>query len=171
MIKRLFALRWTIVYVLLIPLVNWAFSWTPLYALPDGSLWSPFSIAVGLVLVFRDFAQREIGHFIFFPLLIGVGISFLMAPPEIALASGIAFFTSEIIDWALYSFTKKPLSQRVLISSLASAPVDTVIYLTGASMAIPGIFTWWTLGSMVASKLSGALVVFYLIRRREQKTV
>lgn len=162
-------LRWTITYTLLIPLVNWAFSWTPLFELPDGSMWSPFSIVVGLILVFRDFAQREIGHFVFLPLLIGVGISFFMAPPEIAMAGGIAFFASEVIDWAIYTFTKRPLSQRVLLSSFAAVPVDTVVFLSGANMAIPGIFTWWTFASMVVSKLSGAFVVYYLIRRREQK--
>ncbi len=164
---RIFKIKWTLVYVLLIPLVNWAFSWTPLYALPDGGMWSPFSLVVGLVLVFRDFAQREIGHYIFVPLLVGVAISFAMAPPEIAMASGIAFLFSEAVDWAVYSFTKKPLSQRVMISSLAGAPVDSIIYLTGANMAFPGLFSWWTLGTMIVSKLAGAYFVSVMLRRRE----
>ncbi|MDX2112488.1 MAG: VUT family protein [Alphaproteobacteria bacterium] len=160
--------RFTLLYLLLIPLVNWAFSWTPLVALPDGGMWSPFSIAVGLILVVRDFAQREIGQYIFIPLIIGVAISFLMAPPEIAAASGIAFFVSELVDWALYTFTKKPLSTRVMISSLASAPVDSIIYLSGANMAIPGLFSWWTLGTMIISKLLGAYVVYRILRKKEQ---
>jgi uncharacterized PurR-regulated membrane protein YhhQ (DUF165 family) len=162
--------RYTLLYVLLIPLVNWAFSWTPLVALPDGGMWSPFSIVVGLVLVVRDFAQREIGQYIFIPLLLGVAISFAMAPPEIAAASGIAFFVSELVDWALYTFTKKPLSTRVMISSLASAPVDSIIYLTGANMAIQGLFSWWTLGTMIASKLLGAYVVYRMLRKRESQS-
>jgi len=160
--------RWTLLYLLLIPFVNWAFSWTPLVELPDGGMWSPFSIAVGLVLVFRDFAQREIGQYIFIPLIIGVAISFAMAPPEIAAASGAAFLVSELVDWALYTFSKKPLSARVMISSLASAPVDSIIYLTGANAAIPGLFSWWTLATMIASKLLGAYVVYVMLRRRER---
>jgi uncharacterized PurR-regulated membrane protein YhhQ (DUF165 family) len=160
--------RWTLAYLLLIPLVNWAFSWTPLVELPDGGMWSPFSLVVGLVLVFRDFAQREIGHYIFVPLLLGVGISYLMAPPAIATASGIAFLVSEAVDWALYTFTKKPLSTRVMLSSLAGAPVDSIIYLTGANMAIPGLFSWWTLATMIASKLLGAYVVYRMLKRREK---
>ncbi len=158
--------RFTLLYLLLIPFVNWAFSWTPLVALPDGGMWSPFSIAVGLILVVRDFAQREIGQYIFIPLLIGVAISFAMAPAEIAAASGIAFLVSELVDWALYTFTKKPLSTRVMVSSLASAPVDSIIYLSGANMAIPGLFSWWTLGTMIASKLLGAYVVYVMLKRR-----
>lgn len=160
-------IKWTLVYILLIPLVNWAFSWTPLYELPDGGMWSPFSLVVGLVLVFRDFAQREIGHYIFIPLLIGVAISFAMAPPQIAMASGVAFLVSEAVDWAMYTFTKKPLSTRVMLSSLAGAPVDSIIYLTGANMAFPGLFSWWTLATMIASKLAGAYFVYRILRRRE----
>jgi queuosine precursor transporter len=167
--RVLFKHKWTLVYLLLIPLVNWAFSWTPLFELPDGGMWSPFSLVVGLVLVFRDFAQREIGHYIFVPLLIGVAISYLMAPPEIATASGIAFLVSELVDWAVYSFTRKPLSQRVMISSLAGAPVDSIIYLTGANMAFPGLFSWWTLATMIASKLIGAYVVYLMLKRQELK--
>lgn len=163
----LFRLRWTFLYILLIPLVNWAFSWTPLYTLPDGGKWSPFSLVVGLVLVFRDFAQREVGHYIVVPLMIGVAISFAMAPPQIALASAAAFLVSEAVDWAIYSFTKKPLSARVMLSSLAGAPVDSIIYLTGANMAFPGLFSWWTLATMIASKLLGAYVVYKVIKRKE----
>jgi len=165
---NLLKLRWTYLYIILIPLVNWAFSWTPLFELPDGGMWSPFSLVVGLILILRDFAQREIGHYIFVPLIIGVAISFVMAPPQIALASGIAFFVSELADWAVYTFTGKPLSQRVLISSAVGVPIDSVIYLTGASAVVPGIFTGWMLGSMIASKMAGAVVVFMILRKRER---
>lgn len=167
---KLLHFKWTLVYIALIPLVNWAFSWTPLWKLPDGGDWSPFSIVVGLILVFRDFAQREIGHFIFVPLCIGVAISFFMAPPAIALASAVAFLFSEAVDWAIYTFTNKPLSSRVMISSIAGAPVDSIIYLTGANMAIAGLFSWWTLGTMIASKLAGAYVIYVMIRKRERQS-
>lgn len=169
--RSLLKIKWTLIYIALIPLVNWAFSWTPLYDLPDGGQWSPFSIVVGLVLVFRDFAQREIGHFIFLPLVIGVAISFTMAPPQIAAASAIAFLFSEAVDWAMFTFTKKPLSARVMISSIAGAPVDSIIYLTGANMAFPGLFSWWTLGTMIASKLIGAYVVYRMLKKREAATL
>jgi queuosine precursor transporter len=163
--------RWTLVYILLIPLVNWAFSWTPLFALPDGGKWSPFSLVVGLILVFRDFAQQEIGHFIFMPLAVGVAISFAMAPPQIALASGVAFLFGESVDWLIFTITKKPLSGRILYSCAASVPVDSVIYLTGANHVIPGLFTWWMLGTMIVSKMVGAVVVFYMIRNRERRSI
>jgi hypothetical protein len=171
MLSRLLKFRWTLIYIILIPLVNWAFSWTPLFELPDGGKWSPFSLVVGLILVFRDFAQQEIGHFIFLPLAIGVGISFVMAPPQIALASGVAFLFGEGVDWLIFTFTHAPLSKRVLYSSFASVPVDSVIYLTGANQVVPGLFTWWMLGTMVVSKMVGAIAVYFLIKKREVVTI
>jgi uncharacterized PurR-regulated membrane protein YhhQ (DUF165 family) len=169
MLARLLKFRWTLLYIILIPFVNWAFSWTPIIDLPDGGKWSPFSLVVGLILVFRDFAQQEVGHFIFLPLAIGVAISFEMAPPQIAMASGIAFLFGEGVDWLIFTFTKAELSKRVLYSSFASVPVDSVIYLSGANQVMPGIFTWWMFSTMVISKMVGAVAVYYLIRQREIK--
>jgi hypothetical protein len=168
---KLYKIKWTLVYLLLIPLVNWAFSWTPIVYLPDGGKWSPFSIVVGLILVFRDLAQREIGHYIFIPLMIGTTISYAMAPAAIASASCLAFFASEFIDWLIFTITKKPLSKRILLSTFAAIPVDSVIFLTGADIAIPGIFSWWTLGTMIASKLGGCYVVYLMLKRRERNII
>lgn len=170
MIKKpihLLRLRWVYVYIILLPVINWAHVHTPLFEI-YGGVWSPMSIITGLILVFRDFAQREIGHWIFVPLLIGVALSYAMAGPEIALASGAAFLVSELVDWAVYSFTKKPLSSRILISSIAAAPVDTAVFLFGANMIVPGILAWSTLLTSIASKLLGAYVVYRIVKRREE---
>lgn len=171
-VKQLFLLfgrhKFSFLYLALIPLVNWAFGNTPIFTLPDGGKWSPFSIVVGLILVVRDFAQREIGHWVFVPLIIGVVISYFMAPPIIAIASAAAFLVSESIDWLIFTFTRAPLSRRVLMSSVIGSIADSLIYLSGAQMVIPGIFSWWTLGAMLVSKFSGALVVFTMLRRRER---
>lgn len=168
-ISSLLSLRWVYVYVLLIPLVNWSFAHVPTVALPAGGLWSPMAVVTGLVLVFRDFAQREVGHYIFIPLLIGLAVSYAMAPAAIATASAAAFAISELVDWAIYSFSKKPLSQRVLISSAASAPLDSAVFWYGASMVTPGVFHWGTVLTAIASKMLGAVVVYYVLKRREAK--
>ena len=156
-------------YVVLIPLVNWSFAHVPTLAIPGGGLWSPMAIVTGLILVFRDFAQREVGHYIFIPLLIGLAISYAMAPAAIALASSAAFAISELVDWAIYSFTKKPLSKRVLISSAVSAPLDTAIFWYGANMVEPGVFHWATLATAIASKMAGALLVYAILKQRESR--
>lgn len=168
MLASFLRMRWTLVYVLLIPLVNWSFAHVPTVAMPDGGAWSPMAIVTGLILVVRDFAQREVGHWIFIPLLIGVAISFGMAPPQIALASAAAFAISELVDWFIFTVSKRPLSQRVLISSALSAPLDSAAFWWLASLAVPGVFTWSTVLTAIASKLAGTYVVYAILKRRER---
>lgn len=157
--------KMTALYVALIVLVNYAFTVVPLVKLPDGTMWPPVSLLVGFVFVARDFAQREIGHKVLLAMLVGVAISYVMADPFIATASAAAFLVSELVDWAVYSFTKRPLSQRVLFSSVFGAPVDSAVFLGGIGLLSPvGVV------AMTASKLVGAFVVWWMIRRRESVT-
>lgn len=156
-------LKFTGLYIALIVAVNYAFSVIPLVKLPDGTMWPPVALAVGLVFVARDFAQREIGHKVLLAMLVGVAISYVMADPFVATASAAAFLVSELVDWAVYTFTKRPLSQRVFLSSLFGAPVDSVVFL-----GIIGILSPVGAVAMTISKLFGAAIVWWLIRRREQ---
>lgn len=155
--------KYTALYIVLIVAVNYAFTVVPLVRLPGGAMWPPVALVVGLVFVARDFAQREIGHRVLLAMLAGLVISYFMADPFVATASAVAFLVSELIDWAVFSFTKRPLSQRVLYSSLFGAPVDSAIFL-----GIVGILSPLGALAMTASKLLGALIVWWLIRRREK---
>jgi uncharacterized PurR-regulated membrane protein YhhQ (DUF165 family) len=149
-------------YVFSVVLVNWLFAVVPPVILPGGEVWPPVSLAVGFVFIIRDYAQRAVGHKVLFAMLAGAGISYFMAGPEIAFASAAAFLVSEMLDWAMYTYTGRPFSQRILLSSLASTPVDSAVFLLCINMAGVG-----TLCIMTLSKLVGALVVFFLVRRRE----
>ncbi len=158
--------KFTALYVALIVAVNYAFTVVPLVKLPDGTMWPPVSLLVGFVFVARDFAQREIGHKVLLAMLVGVAISYFMANPFVATASAAAFLISELVDWAVYSFTKRPLSQRILYSSLLGAPVDSAVFLGGIGLLSPvGV------GAMTASKLVGAFLVWWMIRRRESQAL
>lgn len=160
---------WVYVYVALVPFVNWSFAHVPTVPMPDGGAWSPLAIVTGLILVVRDFAQREVGHAIFIPLMLGIAISFAMAPPAIALASAAAFAISETVDWAVYTLSKKPLSQRVMLSSLIGAPIDSAAFWLLASLSVPGVFTWSTVLTAIVSKWLGAYIVYLALRRRESR--
>jgi uncharacterized PurR-regulated membrane protein YhhQ (DUF165 family) len=89
---------------------------------------------------------------------IGAGLSYLMADPFVALASVLAFSISESVDWGIFSFTDKPLKQRILLSSLIGTPVDSAIF-----MLMLGFFSWYGLAIMFASKMVGAVIVWYLM--------
>lgn len=156
--------RFTALYIALIVAVNYGFTVVPLMELPGGVMWPPMSLVVGFVFIVRDFAQREIGHKILFAMAAGVALSYVMADPFVAMWSAVAFLVSELADWAVYSFTKRPMSERVIYSSFISAPLDSAVFLIGL-----GIATGAGIATMSASKLLGAFVVWYLIRRREQK--
>ncbi len=152
-----------ITYVALIAGVNWAFAVIPPVELPGGDLWSPVALIVGFVFVVRDFAQRAIGHKVLLAMLAGCVISWWMATPALALASAGAFAIGELADGSLYTFTKKPFSQRILYSSILGAPLDSIFFLSFIGIASP-----LSIGIMSASKLFGAFIVFWLVRRREQ---
>lgn len=155
---------YAILYVSCIVLVNWLFAMVPPIALPGGEVWPPASLVVGFVFVIRDYAQRAIGHKVLLAMAAGAGISYFMAGPEIAFASMAGFLAGEMLDWAMYTYTGRPFSQRILLSSLVGTPVDSAVFLALIGMASVG-----TIAIMTLSKLVGALIVFYLVRRRERE--
>lgn len=195
---------WALIYVVLIPFLNWSFgiiSEFPLFctqAMVDAAVAAgkgpcldpvfgvsemfdkgmslhPMTMVTGMVFVVRDFVQREMGHRVLILMAIAVAWSFFYAWPVIALASGIAFAISEGVDWLLFTFTKYRLSTRILLSSAVAAPVDTTVFLYGADLAKqmelgmdPGNSLHWVNWVVfILGKMVGAVIVSYLIRRRE----
>lgn len=162
---------WGAAYVGLMPLINWSFSAVPTWIIPSalgGGQFQPLAIVTGLVLVVRDFAQRELGHWIWGAMIVGLLLSTLTSWITVVVASGLAFLISETVDWAVYTFYKRPLSQRIMVSSLASAPLDQLVFIGLASLVVPGIFAWGTILTGIASKLLGAWAVSLIVARQER---
>lgn len=149
-----------LLYVASVVAVNIGFSYVPLIP-TDFGLLSPMAFVVGAVFVIRDFAQRQSGHYVLVAMVVATIASFLMADPFVATASAAAFLTSEVADYLLYTFTKKPFHQRVLISSIVSTPIDTAVFLLGIQN-----FTVGTFVLMVLSKLVAAIIIFVTYRVR-----
>jgi len=152
---------WTAIYIALIVAVNYGFSIVPLVPMPGGDMWPPMSLVVGLIFVARDFAQREIGHKVIIAMLIAGGLSYVMASPFIAIASITAFLISEFADWGIYSFTGKKFHERVLWSSVIGTPLDSIVFL-----ALIGHLSVIGVIAMTASKMLGAVVVWWMLKRR-----
>lgn len=175
---------WAVIYVLLIPFLNWSFGVISEFPIVEPGIMNkqginlhPMTIVTGLVFVVRDFAQREMGHRILLVMGMAIAWSFYYSWPVIALASGIAFAISETVDWLLFTFTKYKLSTRVLLSSALAAPIDTTVFLYGADLARqmelgdpPGnmlhIANWIV---FVIGKMVGAVVISAMIRQRENQ--
>ena len=151
---------WTIAYVALIVLINIGFSIVPLVPV-FGEMFPPLSLAVGLIFVARDFAQREIGHKVIGAMILAGFLSWLMADPFVALASVTAFLISESADWGIYTWTRKPFADRILISSIVSTPLDSGVFL-----AMIGHFSILNTILMTVAKMAGALVVWWMLKRQ-----
>ncbi|MEZ5995338.1 MAG: VUT family protein [Hyphomonadaceae bacterium] len=165
--------RWSAAYVGLMPFINWSFAAVPTTPIPDwlgGGQLQPLAIVTGLVLVVRDFAQRELKHWIWGAMIVGLILSSLTSWITVVVASGLAFLISETVDWAVYTFINRPLSQRIMLSSLASAPLDQVVFIGLASLVVPGIFAWGTILTGIASKLIGAWVVSKVVAAQEHRS-
>lgn len=163
--------KYTLIYILLIPFINWSFTWAPMVNLPGlvGWAFNPVTIVTGLVLVVRDFAQREIGHEVLIAMALALFLTFVTSGGALALASGAAFLISELVDYALFTFTKYKLSTRVLLSSAIAAPLDTTAFLFGASFIRDAQFTLPNVVMSVGGKMVGAIVIWWLIKQRLER--
>jgi len=115
-------IKYTLIYIFLIPFINWSFTWAPMVALPGLAEWAfnPVTVVTGLVLVARDFAQREIGH-------------------EVLIAMALAL----VLTW----------------------------FTSGGELALArdGQFTLPNIVTSVGGKMIGALIIWWLIRRRLER--
>lgn len=127
-LNRLLDYKSSMAYVVLILCLNIAYSYFPVIYWHHEAL-SSADVLAGTVYLMRDFAQRELNHYVIIAMLIAAVLSYLLASPLIALASVTAFMIGEFIDWALFTFTRRNLSSRLLISSCISVPLDTIVFL------------------------------------------
>ena len=154
---------WVALYVVAIVAVNWMFTAIAPWSTPLGDLYLA-NVVVGFIFVLRDYAQREVGHYILFATALAGVLTWFMVDPAIAAASITAFILSETADWGVYSFLRRPLSQRILISSMIAVPLDTLAFQYLAGYLTPAAFA-----TEIVSKAFGVVIVWYLLRARDRK--
>lgn len=154
----------SISYIAFIVLINSGFVYLPAWTLFSQRI-SVADAFVGLIYIVRDFAQREMQHYVFIAMLIGAFLSFILASPSVAIASVSAFLVGEIIDWAVYTFTRRPLSSRLLWSACLSAPLDTAVFLYFTNRVSVAEFFVMTLG-----KIIGVFLLWAIWRLRAKST-
>jgi uncharacterized PurR-regulated membrane protein YhhQ (DUF165 family) len=125
--NKVLSIKATLCYIAFIIIVNSTYIYFPFVTIAH----APFStgdMLVGAIYIFRDFAQREIRHYVILAMILGVVISYCFADKSMAVASVCAFTVAETIDWLIFTFTGKPLSQRLILSSTLSAPADSFVF-------------------------------------------
>jgi uncharacterized PurR-regulated membrane protein YhhQ (DUF165 family) len=163
MMSRTTAAAWVFAYIASIVAVNQLYVVLPMVPTPLGEVsWA--NLIVGSVFVLRDYAQRSVGHYVLLATLVAGILTWYMVDPALAVASIIAFTLSEMTDWAVYSFTRRPIQQRIILSSLFSVPVDTVAFLYLIDFLNPASFTVECI-----SKAFGVAMVWFVLRQATRK--
>lgn len=173
--RSLLKIKFTLLYLVSIVAVSGLFVHYPLLiSIAPEVDFTPWAVLVGAWFVLRDYSQREIGHWVFIPMAIGVVVCALFSP-ALALASASASVAAEMTDWAIYTFLKRPFYQRVIISSLFSVVVDTIVFFGAFDwfQVIPGvtIFNWPTIAVGCISKAVACVVVYVNYRNSLKKPV
>ena len=158
-LNRLF---WSAVYFAAIVFSNFMMVWLPIVAISGVGI-PPAIFVFGFVFVFRDYAQRAISHYVLIFMAAAAVVTYWLAGPAIAMASTTAFLVSELADWAIFTITKRPFAQRILLSSLVSVPVDTGVFFYAL-----GILDMPSLVMGIIIKMIGTAVFWSYLTFRSQ---
>lgn len=127
-------------YIACIPAANWLIQHAGTVCVPDGPCLVPVGpglmapsgvLMVGLALVLRDLVQRRLGvGFGLGAIVVGALLSALLAPPQLVIASTVAFAISEFADFAVYTpLQRRGLVLAVFLSSLVGLIADSLLFL------------------------------------------
>ena len=117
-----------LLYLSAIVCSNIWFTTLPIIQTPYGVI-PTMAFFVGLIFIIRDYVQQRIGHHVLWVMVCGGIISGLLADPNIAIASVLSFLISEFVDYLVFTYTRRPLYDRILLSSVISVPVDSALFL------------------------------------------
>jgi hypothetical protein len=148
-------------------LANWLTNRYGLVPIGFGLLVTAGTFAAALSLIGRDWVQTATNRRWAVPVLILAAalLSAVVASPALAVASGLAFLVSELVDWSVFTpLRDRSLPLAVVVSSLVAAPVDTVLFLQVAGFPV----TIAAVAGQVLVKTGLALLVgFALTARRD----
>ncbi|GII65338.1 hypothetical protein Skr01_54230 [Sphaerisporangium krabiense] len=148
-------------YIATIPAANLAV--THLGAVPVGFGYvAPAGVyMVGLALVLRDLSREAAGRFaVLAAIAVGIVLSYLLADPDLAMASAVAFAVAELADFGVYEpLRRRGLMIAILASNAIGLLVDSLLFLNlafGSLEYLPGQIlgkAWMTLAAVAALAL------------------
>jgi len=155
---------WLLAFIGSIVIANLCTTQFGLVPIGFGLMVTAGTFAAGFALIARDAVQVTSGNkIVLLAILGGAAVSAITSNPAIAFASGVAFLVSEIVDFAVFTPLKtKNLARAVVISSVVSAPVDTVLFLHLAGFGV----TWQAVLGQFIVKTALALIAAIVITAR-----
>ncbi len=141
----------TIAYLALIVLLSKMFEISPRFSFLE-EIFSPFDAVVGAVYLFRNFSQREVGHWIVVLMIFAGFLSHLVA--DVPYASTFAFLGGELVDLFIFSYLRLPLVDRLFWAATLSTPIDSLIFLY-----MNENLNWVTISFMTGTKLITIILI------------
>jgi uncharacterized PurR-regulated membrane protein YhhQ (DUF165 family) len=157
--RRSAALAAVAIYLASVVVANWLTTHYGFVPVGFGHLATAGTFAAGGALVVRDVVQDAVGRAgVFALILLAAGLSWLVANPAIAVASGCAFLLSETVDMAGYTALRPPLRVRRTFGDWKWSAAVALGGLLGA-VADSVIFLWIAFGrSAIAPNIAGQLI-------------
>lgn len=129
-----------VLFCLTIPAANWMIGHVGTVCSATGPCLIPVApnlmapsgvLMIGAALVLRDLVQRRLGvEFGIGAIIAGAGISAVIAPPALVVASTAAFLLSELADFAVYTpLARRRLITAVVASSMVGLVIDSIVFL------------------------------------------
>lgn len=166
-----------VLFCLTVPMANWMIGNVGTACVPNGPCLIPVApklmapsgvLMIGIALVLRDLVQRRLGfRFALAAIAIGTGLSAMVAPIALVVASASAFLLSELADLAVYTpLARKRMVAAVIASSMVGLVVDSIVFL------------WLAFGTLeyLAGQVVGkawmvllSIPFVMLLRRRDEK--
>jgi uncharacterized PurR-regulated membrane protein YhhQ (DUF165 family) len=153
-------------YIATIIAANWMTATFGLVPIGFGLAVTAGTFAAGAALIARDWVQVSAGRLVsIVAIVVGAAVSAWTSTPAIAVASGVAFLVSELVDFAVFTPLRgRSLPLAVVVSSIVSAPVDTVLFLYLAGFGV----TWQAvLGQFIVKTLMALVAAAVIAWRRK----
>ena len=122
------------------------------------------AMCAGLAWTARDFAQDVLGwRGVLVAIVLGTGLSWLVASPRIASASAVAFAASELVDFTVYAALGSRSQQLAVAgSNTAGLLVDSALF---APLALG---TWAAVPGQIAGKTASTVLAVVVLAVRSR---
>jgi uncharacterized PurR-regulated membrane protein YhhQ (DUF165 family) len=156
--SKLFGALAAAAYIAVVVLANVLSTEYGMVSVGFGLVASAGTYAAGAALGLRDLVQDGLGRWgVLLVILIGSGLSYVLASEIIATASLAAFAASELCDLAVYTpLRERGWSRAVIASNVVGAVVDTYVFL---SLAPFGPVTWHAMQGQLVGKILWATLL------------
>lgn len=162
-------------YLATVPAANWFIGHVGTVCVPDGPCLVPVGFGltapsgvlwIGAALVLRDLVREAFGrHVAVAAVLAGAALSWLVAPPFVAVASGTAFLLSELADATVYEWLRRHGWTVALVgSNVVGASLDSAAFLALAFGSLE-----FLAGNVVGKLLMTVVAVLVLLALRSRQ--